>query len=201
MFTGALGVQWRINRAIFLWLGIFVFAGICIGLSVAFNVRIKVEHISQSLLDTNLVRVIRPTASFMAIILGRIFYFAMMFALIFIVCLNRFTVFAVFGIAIYMGFSLVINLYWIIARFGIATGFVLLFVYSVLLLFYTIFVLIAIVFCLRVTSPVRTGGMRGGIQKFDFARHCGIFLAFVAGFALAEYLCFLFFVSKIVYIV
>ena len=79
--------------------------------------------------------------------------------------------------------------------------FCVLFVYSVLLLFYTIFVLIAIVFCLRVTSPVRTGGMRGGIQKFDFARHCGIFLAFVAGFALAEYLCFLFFVSKIVYIV
>lgn len=200
-FSGAVGVHWRLNRAILIWLLLFVFAGVCIGCSVAFNARIKVDHISQSLLDTNLLRVVRPTASIGGIMIGRVFSFAVMIGFIFVLCLNRWTSFLAFGVATYQGFNIVINLYWIIARFGVATGAVLFFIYGLMLIILTILTVIAIVFCLRVTEPCRCGGMRGGIKWRDLKSQIVYFAAAITIFSFVEWLWFMLILSKIVFIV
>ena len=199
--AGACGVHFKVNRALFIWLGIFFVIGCCVGLSVAFNVRVKVEHISQSLLDTNLVRVIRPTCSLMAMVAGRVFFFALMCGFVFLLCMNKWTVFGVFAVALYQGFHVMVNLYWVIARFGFATGSLLLVSYFFVLIIYSAIMITAIVFLLRATAGVRTGGIRGAIKWREFFNQAAVFGVVVFVFSLVEYILFLVFISKIVYIV
>jgi hypothetical protein len=145
--------------------------------------------------------VVRPTASIGAVMIGRIFSFGLMMALVFVLCLNRWTAFLAFGAAVYSGFSIVINLYWIIARFGVATGAVLFFVYAIMLSILTILTMIAIVFCLRVTEQCRHGGIRGGIKWRECRNKCVYFLVAICVFSFVEWLWFMLLLSKIVFIV
>jgi hypothetical protein len=139
----------------------------------------------------------------MAMVAGRVFFFALMTAGVFLLCLNRFTVFGVFAVALYQGFHVVVNLYWVIARFGFATGSLLLLCYSVLLLVYSAILITAVIWCLRVTAPARAGGggVRGAIKWREFLQQCAVFGVVVFVFALTEYVLFLVLISKIVYIV
>jgi hypothetical protein len=200
IFSNACGVQWRLNKRIFIFLGIFVLIGIVLGVMTAFNTRIKVDHISKNLLDTNLLRVVRPTASFFGIMLGRIFFFALTFVILFVLCLNRWSSFLVFGIATYHGFNMIINFYYIFARFG-ATGGVLFAVYFLLFPILIFLTMVATVYCLRVCEPIRHGGFRGGICMRDFWRSMMYFFTVVAIFAFIEYIFFWLILSKIVFVV
>jgi len=185
-----------------MWLGIFVFIGIIIAITVVFNPRFDpLKHISNNLLDTNITRVIRPTAGLGAILLSRIFAFAVIFSIVFLVCLHRWTICLVFPLAAYQGFSLFINLYWTITRFGVATGTVLFLVYFFLLLALLFIIFVAMVFCMRTCEPVRKGGFRGGIHWNKFGYRCLKIFIVVACFALVEWLMYWLILSKFAFVV
>jgi len=198
---GSCGVHWRLNRRVFIILGIFVGVGVVIGLYTAFNVRIKVDHISQSLLDTNLKRVVRPTAGFVGILLGRIFAFFVMMGLTMLVCMHRWTLFLVFGLATYHGFNVVINLYWIIARFGVATGSVLFTFYIFILIAVMVTYIVMTVYCMRVCTPIRGAGFRNCFKWSEVGSACISFAIACAVIAVTEFLIFYLLISKIVFIV
>ena len=200
MFANSVGVQWKINKWLFLWLCVFVVIGVVIGLMTAMNARIRVESISTNLLDSNLLRAVRPTASFGGMMIGRMWLFVVSFAIIFVVSLNRWTVFVVFPITAYHGFSIVINMYWVIARFGVPLGSVLLVTYLLILVAVLVLVLVATVYCMRICVPARSGGLRGAINWRCFGRDTLSFLCAITVVALVEYFLYWAILSKFVFV-
>ena len=201
IMTGAATVQWRLNRKIFIWLGLFVVIGVVVGLITVFNARLNIRHISENMLDRNLLRVIRPTAGFGGIIMGRLLAFLMMFTLAFVLCLNRWSVFLIFPVTVYLGFSFVINMYWIFARFGWAMAAPLFLVYFILLPIYLCLVLCAIVYSLRVCAPIRSSGFRGAICWNKLGHGGFTFLVAIFTFALLEFFFFWLVLSRIVFVI
>jgi len=200
LIGNSVGVHWRLNKWIYIWLAIFVIAGVAIGLSMIFNPRMTANTISNNLLDGNILRVIRANTGVGAILAGRIFSFSLIFAFIFAMCLSKWTVLGVFPLAAYQGFSLVINLYWAILRFGVFSGTVLFVVYLVLKIILLVITLVAIVYCLRCCSEIRRGGFRGGMRWRHFFHGCFGFLCAIVVFALVEWFMYWLVLSKILFI-
>ncbi|MDR0462499.1 MAG: hypothetical protein LBG88_04205 [Christensenellaceae bacterium] len=200
-FSNMLGVQFRLNRAVLAWLGISVLAGIVIAITVVFNPKFTATLISNNLLDTNLPRVIRPTTGLGAILMARIFAFAIIFGLVFALTLHKWTVFLVFPIAGYKGFEIFINLYWTITKFGMATGTVLFVCYFIILLALLVLTLAMMVFCMRFCEPIRLGGFRGGVQWKCFWPPAIKFLVAIVIFAIGEYFIYWLLLSKFVFVV
>lgn len=198
---GIAGVHWLLNKRIFLWLGFFVVVGIIAGFVTVFNPRITFYNISTGFLDTNLYRVIYPNAGLGILILGRTFSFAIFFALVFAVSLSKWTSWLVFVFSGYQGFSLVINMYWVFAKFGIVSGGVLFLVYVILLLILLCIELCAVVYCLRVCENVRKGGLRGGMRWHDFFSGCLKFLIVIVVFSFVEWIFYWLIISRIVFVV
>jgi len=200
LLGNAIGVHWRLTRKIFIWLGIFVGIGIIFGFVTIFTAKFSVTSVSNGMLDVNLLRVIRSTG-FVSIILGRVLDFALLFLGIFLVCMHRWTVFLVFPYVAYRGFSIVVNLYWIFAKFGMFTGLALFLSYLFWFIVLLFIVFAVIIYCMRMCAGVRRGGFRGAIRWNDFARHCGVFLGVICVFAFLEWLVYWLVLSKIVFIV
>jgi len=198
---GAFGVHWRLNRKLFLFLGICTLIGVVIAITVVFNPKFNPLLISNNLLDTNLSRVIRPNIGLGAIMMSRLFSFAITFALVFVVCLHRWTVWLVFVMTGYQGFSLFISLYWTISRFGMATGSVLLVVYLLLLLALLVLTYCVIIFCMRNLASARQCGLRGGIRWREFLFSSARFLIAIAIFGFIEWILYWLILSKFVFVV
>ena len=200
VLRGNAGVHWRLNRYLFLWLGIFVVTGIVIAITIVFNPRFNPIHISNNLLDTNLPRVVRPGAGLGAIIMARIFSFALISVLVFVVCLHKWTVWLVYIITGYKGFGLFINIYWTIARFG-ATGVILFIVYFILLIMLLILTLVMIAFCLRTCAPIRRTGLRGALRWDRFSSSCLQFFIAITILAFVEWFLYWLILSRFVFAV
>ena len=200
LLGNAIGVNLKLNKRVLIILGVFILIGMGIGLSVIINPKIKPEMISDNLLDTNLLRSIRPNIGFGAMIMGRVFFCVLFFGVIFLMSLNRFTMWGVAIMLAYRGFALVINLYWVLLKFGFTTGLVLFFIYLVLFLTLVAFYLVAAVFCLRVCAPVRAGGLRGGIRWGEFSHAALTFLCYILAFAIIEWGMYWAVLSKIVFV-
>lgn len=200
MFTSWIGVQWRLNKWIIVWLLVAVAAGVVIGVTTVMNPKITAGNISSHLLDTNLARVIKPSASVGKLFAMRIFAFGLAFLLVLVVCLNRWTMLLSFIVAGYQGFSAVLNLYWIIAKFGVV-GIVLLVIYAILLVGLAVLTICMIVFCMRVGACARGAGMRGAIDWPVLGRGTLMLGIAISAFALLEYLFFFVILSRIVFVV
>ena len=167
---------------------------------MVFNSKVSADKMSNSLIDPNILRVVRPTTSIGGLILGRLFDFVIFFGIVFVVCLHRWTVFFVFLLAGYRGFSMVVNLYWSLAKFSVVSGIALFLVYLVLFLILLVIFLAAIVFCLRVAAEVRRAGWRGGICWKNFTKGCIVLLCVVVGFSLLEWVLYWLILGKIMFV-
>jgi len=199
--SGSAGVGWRLNRRLLIWFAVFVLIGAILGFVMVFNSKVSADKMSNSLIDGNILRVVRPTTTIGGLILGRLLGFTVFFGIIFIMCLHRWTVFFVFLIAGYRGFSTVVNLYWSLAKFSIVSGIALFLVYLILFLILLVIFLSAIVFCLRATAEVRRGGWRGGICWKNFSKGCVVLLCVIVGFALFEWVLYWLILSKIMFVI
>jgi len=199
--SGSASIGWRLNRRLLIWLGLFVLVGAILGFVMVFNSKVSADKMSTSLIDGNILRIVRPTTSIGGLILGRLLDFVIFFGIIFVVCLHRWTVFFVFLLAGYRGFSMVVNLYWSLAKFSVISGVALFLVYLILFLILLIIFLAAIVFCLRATAEVRRGGWRGGIRWQDFTKGGIVLLCIIIGFALLEWALYWLILSKIMFVI
>jgi hypothetical protein len=132
---------------------------------------------------------------------GRIWAFLTSFVLILVLCLSRWTLPFVFVVALYRGFTFVINVFWIIIKFGVGTGLVLLVVYFVLLLLYSILLLVVCVFLMKFFAEARCGGFRGAINWRHFGHSGFYFAAAITAFAFLEYLILTLTISRIVFVI
>lgn len=199
---GFLGVRWRLHWRLFVLLGAFFAAGIVLGSLTAMNPKIKADSISAHLIDSNLTRVIRPTATFGGIVIARIWFFALTFALIFVCSLRRLAVPVVFAVVAYRGFALAVNLYWVIAKFGFATGFLLFLVYTIILVALSFLVIAAAAWSLLNPFRPAAGGLGGIIPPIKSLYQDLIRFGIAIGIlALFEYLLFILLIARIVFVV
>jgi hypothetical protein len=160
----------------------------------------KTDMISARLLDSNLLVAIKTTTGFGSIMLNRVFDFVVIFGIIFALCLHRWTVIFVFAAVGYKAFSIIINLYWIIVKFGLFSGIILFVVYLVLFFVLLVLVTAAAVYCMRTCADARNNGLRDGMRWNEFARGCGVFLCVVTAVAFCEWLIYALILSKIVFV-
>ena len=183
-----------------MWLGLFILIGMILGFVMVFNSKVTADKISNSLLDNNILRIVKPNTSFGGLVLGRLFGFILFFALIFVVCLHRWTVCFVFLLVGYRGFSMVVNLYWTVAKFGLVAGIALFLVYLILFLILLVIFMVAVIFFMRATVGVRRGGFRGGMRWRDFLKGSIMLLFAVTVFAILEWLLYLLVLGKIIFV-
>jgi hypothetical protein len=196
---GSAGVHWRTNKRLFLILFALFVAGVVVGILTAMNPKVKPESISLNIIDTNLGRVILPNARFGGIIFGRLWAYFVIFWVIFLLCMNRYAVFGVFPITLYYGFSIVMNLYWTILKFGMTLGAVLFVVYFFVLLIYSLIIITTVVYALRTCNAARQCGAKM-IHFGDVVRDFLMFAAIVTALAFVEYTIFYLVLSKIVFV-
>ena len=196
-----LGVGWRLNKRVLICLGVALAIGIIVGITIAAHPKITVAMISNNVLDENMLRAVKPTSTFGSLVLGRLIMIAIFCAITFAVCLHRWTYWICFVLAAYQGFTLVVNLYWILAKFGLVVGLPLFIVYLVLLLALVGLYICAIVYCMRTGAKARELGLKSGINLKRVGRDALVALAAAGVFALVEWLFYFIILSKIVFVV
>ena len=187
---GMLGTRMRLHKGLLLWLGIFIVIGIIIGASTVSSPKVGVSQIPSHLIDANIVRVVRLTGGFGSMLWARIFGFALFFACAFVVCLNKWTSWLVFPLIAFQGFTLVINMYWILTRFGIATAVPLFIFYLLIMLALLVLEICAVIYLLH---------LRGRIRGNNVARPCFMFLCSIAVFALVEWVLYWLILARLVF--
>lgn len=195
-----ISASWYLHKRHFLLLFAFVIIGIAVGIVFICNPLLTHNKISNNLIDVNILNVIAPSTSIISIVLARLFDFLLVFAFVFLVCLTGPTSLLCFPYLIFRGFSIVINCYWIIAKFGLMGGLLLFIVYLVVLLLLTAIFLCAMVFVMRHCTSIRRHGFRTHRWR-DFFRGLGVILTIVFILALAEWLFYVLFLSKVIFLV
>jgi len=184
-----------------MWLSLFVVTGVAIGIIGIVNPRIMPTMISLNLIDTNLLRIVRPNTSFGGIIMARAMYFALFCLMIFVFSLSRWTVWLVFVMAAYRGFVTVVNLYWIVATIGMVMGFALFIVYLILFLLLIVLMIIVMIICIRECSWIRKGGFRCNLRWKDWQRHSIVCITTIISFAILEWIMYWLILSRFIYVV
>jgi hypothetical protein len=183
------------------WFAIAIAIGAGIAITVISSPKFTAAAISDSILDVNILKVIRPNTGLGAMMIARMFSFAVSFAIIFVLSFKKWTVIIIFPLAGYKGFEIFINLYWTITKFGMATGIVLLITYFVFLTVLLVITLAAAIYCMRLCEPVRLGGFRCGVDWNGALYNVLKFFGAVFVFALAEYFVYYLILSKLVFVV
>jgi hypothetical protein len=196
---GSAGVHFRLNKKLYIFLALSVILGVAAGFAVMFNARMTVDRISRTLLDANLQRALMPMAGVGGFLMGRIFDFILALALVFLLSLHRWTVLLVFPFVALKSYTLVVNLYWIVARFGFMAGGVLFFIYLFWLIVIMIVFITAVVFLLRSCAGVRQGGFRGALQTKRFLKSMGIFVGVILAIGFLEWVLYALVLSKFVF--
>ena len=199
--TSSFGVHWRLNKSLIFWLGIFALAGIVIGILTIANPRMLPEMISRQLLDSNIMRVIMPNTTFGALMMGRAFYFLLFAVVIFVFSLFKWTVWLVFVMAAYRGFTIVINLWWVVAIFGMGMGFVLFLIYFFILIAQLLLTFVVMVYCVRECSWGRRGGLRGNLRIKEWYKPGLMIAVAILALALVEWFMFWLILSRFVFVV
>lgn len=184
-----------------MWLSLFVVIGVAAGLITIANSRMLPEMVSRNLLDTNVLRIIMPNTTFGALMMGRVLYFALFVVAIFLLSLNRWTVWLVFILAVYRGFVLVINIWWIIATFGMVMGLGLFLIYLVLFIVLLVLTETVMVYCIRENVWCRRGGLRGNLRWRDWQKPLLIFLSCIVVLAITEFIFYWLVLSRFVFVV
>lgn len=194
-----LQVLWRTHRWQLLWLFLCVVIGIVIACIVVVNPLMTYSKISSAIIDLNITNATYPKSTIGSFIIGRLIDFCLGLLFLFIVCLNSWTALISFPFLAFRGFALVINLYWVAARYGIAAGAPLLICYTVFLIAVTIIFVCAALFIMHRCTEIRCSGMRVFNWR-SFFRTLSIYLVVVGIIALLEWLVYAVILSKIIFL-
>ena len=192
-------MHWHLNRRLFAWIGVFVVFGVAIGIVTIFNPAVNARLIGRRFIDANILHAISPRAGFGSFIITRLLDFVFTAAFIFILCQTAVTSLFTFAFISFRACTMTINLYWIIARLGIAGG-------GVLFIFYLIFFILllkvlaaATVFLMKQCATIRSYGFRRGICWSGFFQAMFLFTCATVAVALVEWLSFWLIFSKILW--
>jgi hypothetical protein len=189
---GFFGIQWFLHRRLLIWLGVFMLAGICIGLITIFNPGVNAQLINRNLIDTNILNIVTPIprASFGRFIAVRLIEFALFSSLIFLLCQTKITSLLAFVFVAFRTSTITINLYWILARLGIFGGTALFIFYLIFFLMLLTLLAVKTVYIMNQCAILRNYGFRRGICWRGFFKVMLAFACTAIFIAILEWLSF-----------
>lgn len=174
-------------------------AGVVIGIVTIFSPTVSPQLIGRRFIDANILHAISPRASFGNFIIARLLEFMFSAIFIFILCQTAITSLFTFVFISFRACTITINLYWIIARLGIASGTILFIFYFIFFLFLLIILATATVFIMKQCATIRSYGFRRGICWTNFFQVMFIFICLTTAIALIEWLSFWLIFSKMLW--
>jgi len=200
-FCGWVAVQWKLNRRLFVILGLFLIFGIVIGIITVVNPLVTNIRINRSMIDANIIHQTMINQGFTRILFARMLDFALASIFLFLVCLNRFTVLFAFALIAFRAYLLVINIYWCVSWFGVVNGLVLAITYGIILLSLIIFFMCYAIYMLKSLQPARQNGLRHGICWGEQLRGMGIFAIVMFSIAIIECIIHWLILSNFIYVI
>ena len=198
---GQLGVGWRENKWLLCFCSLFAVGGIVLGMVVVFDPLLDHFRITRELLDGNIINAASPNRGVFSFILVRLIDFLFSFGLVMLFCLSKWTFLLVFPFLAFRSFWMVVNLFWILDRFGMAHGLVLFLVYSVVLTFVLMVFICSIIFALKRGKQCRVYGLRVGLRWGEVRAHACCFLIILTAVGFVEWLLYFLVLSRMVFII
>ena len=179
---------------------LFALAGIILGCVVIFDPMLNYFRLTQSLLDGNILNVIAPERGFIAFFFSRFLDVFFGLLLIFLFAMTKWTVLLVFPYIAFRGFWMVVNLFWIIDRYGILHGLPFFLVYLVIFFLLIVLFICACIFILRRGTVVRQYGFRVGCSWRETQKGLMLILFGIAAVAFVEWLLYFALLRHLIYV-
>ncbi|MCL2755816.1 MAG: hypothetical protein FWE45_02075 [Firmicutes bacterium] len=196
----SIATTWRENKSLLFLMGIFIIAGIIIGSIALFNPLVTHFQITRNFLDANVLNVITPNRGLFAFVLARFFDLAFALTLVFLFNLSKFSFWLTFPYVGFRAFWMVVNLFWIVDRFGFVHGSIFFFAYLVIFIILIIMFSLACIFIMKRCAQIRKFGWRSGCS-FREIRHPLFWLtASILLIAFVEWLLYFLILGRMVYI-
>ena len=194
------GVFWRENKMLLLVMFGFVVLGLAIGAFVVFDPYFHHFRITPELLDNNITNVLAPSRGIFAFIMARLMEFSFGLLLVFIFNLSRFSFWLTFPYIAFRAFWKVINLFWIVDRFGFTHGSVFFLVYLILFLFMLFLFIVSALFLIKRCAQIRKYGFRVGCRWHEVRRPCFYIIVGILAVGVLEWLMYFLVLSRLVYV-
>jgi len=191
---------WYENKKLLLFLGLFVIIGIVLGVVVAFDPMLNYFRLTRDLLDGNLMNVTKPGRSLFAFIATRFIDFGFAFILVVLLGMTKWTMLFIFPYLSFRAFWAVINIFWIIDRFGAFHGAVLVIIYAIILLSLLVLFTAACVFALKRGRSVQLYGLRCGYRLAEIRRSLVTMTIFLVTIAFIEWLLYFLILSRMLFV-
>lgn len=153
------------------------------------------------MIDPNLLNVIHTSDGFGKIVFARLLDFVLVCAFVFLIGLTSYTALLAFVYISFRASTIVINLYWVIAKFGVISGMVLFLVYLFFLILLLLFFAVVIIYILKYCAQIRRNGFRHGINWKEFWHGLFIFFLAITVIAVCEGLVYWLILSKFIFLV
>ena len=193
------GVAWRTHKWLFIACIVFVLIGIAIGISVTIDPLMTHLRVSQNVLDSNIINSTTQDRGIGAFIASRLLDFGFGMALVFLMCLSKWTMWLAFPYLAFRGYWIVVNIFWVLDRFGFLPGILLIVIYTVWLSILLILFIIATIFLLRHCANIRKFGFRCNRTRRDFFHGLAMLGITVLFIAVVEWLVYWLILSRMIF--
>ncbi|MCL2850969.1 MAG: hypothetical protein FWE01_01235 [Firmicutes bacterium] len=191
---------WRENKTLVIFLSIFVVAGIIIGIIVTFDPFLNHMRITRGLLDGNVANVASPGRGFFSFIFARLTDIFFGGIIIFLFSLTKWTWIFTFIYLAFRSFWMVINLWWIVDRFGFFHGAPFFIIYMLVLVTLLVFFICISIFFLKLGKQIRQYGFKSACRLPEIRRPLLMVLCFIAVLGLVEWFLNFVLLSRLIYI-
>jgi len=189
--------QWfRDNGWTILVCTLSVLIGIIVGFLAVSDPLLHHWRISQNLIDRNIINSINPERGLFNFLFSRFFDIFFAAILMFLMVLTRFTKWMVFPFLGLQGYWVVVNLFWIMNRFGLS-GVILAISYLVILILVLLIMISVAVFIIKLGRIIRKFGFRACDNTH--LKVITIFTAIVVALAIIEWMLYFLILSRMVF--
>jgi hypothetical protein len=198
-FRNSCTSYWHEHKKLLIVLGLFILAGIGVGIFVAFNPLVNSIRITRNLLDGNIINTAtqdRSLFAFLAVRFLDVFFFVL---LVFLFNLSKWTWLLTFPYLSFRAFWAVINLYWIVNRFGFIHGLLFFVVYLIVFLVLLCMLAFACIFIIKKCQQIRAYGFRSCIRWREIGKPIFWFTLCIAFIALVEWFMYFMILARLIY--
>jgi len=180
-------------------LSAFVVAGIVIGIIVVFDPFLTHQRITRGLLDGNVLNVASPGQGFFNFVFARLLDMGLGLLLISLFNLTKWTWWLTFVYLGFRSFWMVVNLWWIIDRFGFFHGAPFFIVYLVFLLAIMFVLIFVSVLIMKRGKVIRSFGFRAGCRMREIKKPMFIMICIILAIGLIEWFMYFALLQRLIY--
>jgi len=191
---------WRENKWLYMLLGVFILAGVVLGVLILSDPMITHWRIGHEFLDGNVRNVASPSRSVGTFIFSRFLEFAFGLLLVFIFCLSKWSWWLTFPYLSFRVLNVMINLFWIIDRYGFFRAFAFFFFYTIIFIALVVLFALACVFIIKRCQIIRKFGFRHGFRWPEVKRPVVMIVVSLFAIAFIEWLLYFLILGRMIFI-